>query len=553
MPIARVTVRLVNPGPGRFSLAAQCRRRLSNNAPARDNSPKTFEIPQQVRNTSAQPSQSAQVIPETVKVSQQAEDASSEPSQGAMSARLEQLTEEALESGTTNLDDASFSAELRDRLAARIALANNLQTSHPQAFAEANLRSSAGHGTRDLASAQPWTGNEALADTALRMLNDAHKPLKSSHSSAPEPRIAPQGLVGVRRKPSAGARIASAKERSSQYAQAREAGLSQKERQQLSDEMKARFEPSARELPATLGGLAALANRRIDEAIARGKFKNLPRGKELERDYNASSPFIDTTEYLMNKMIKKQDIVPPWIEKQQELATAVRVFRLRMRNDWKRHAARMIAAVGGSLDEKVQRAHEYALAEQDNLLQPADKEPLQPETLEPISQNAHLSQISLSGQLEPSHSASKSRSSISEDSGAVEQEPTRRPSMRRRLPFRDTAWEATEHSFHKHSIANLNSITRSYNLIAPQLAQKPYFSLERELKACYAEVAPFLPAEIRQRALVVASPYPTTIGVGPPGGLLSNFDKTPAKVHDEDIARKGYGWRQFWRDMTGRV
>lgn len=76
----------------------------------------------------------------------------------------------------------------------------------------------------------------------------------------------------------------------------------------------------------------------------------------MERDYNANSPFLDTTEYFMNKIIQKQEIVPPWIEKQQELVKSATVFRSRIRKDWKRHAARVIASKGGGLQEQVRRA-----------------------------------------------------------------------------------------------------------------------------------------------------------------------------------------------------
>ena len=99
--------------------------------------------------------------------------------------------------------------------------------------------------------------------------------------------------------------------------------------------LKERFTAGARPMPGSVQGLAALANERIEDAIARGQFKNIARGKGLnvERDYNANSPFLDTTEYFMNKIIQKQEIVPPWIEKQQELIKAANVFRARLRVD----------------------------------------------------------------------------------------------------------------------------------------------------------------------------------------------------------------------------
>src|ERR1700709_321668 len=94
--------------------------------------------------------------------------------------------------------------------------------------------------------------------------------------------------------------------------------------------------------------------------------QNIPRGKMVERDTRADNPFIDTTEYIMNKMIQRQDIVPPWIEKQQELVKAANVFRSRLRYDWKRHAARTIASRGGGLQEQMRIADRYAEAERIN-------------------------------------------------------------------------------------------------------------------------------------------------------------------------------------------
>jgi len=89
--------------------------------------------------------------------------------------------------------------------------------------------------------------------------------------------------------------------------------MDEREREKRFQELKDRFSPGARSVvPGTIQGLASLANQKIEDAIARGQFKNLPsRGKKMEPDYNASNPFLDTTEYFLNKMIKKQEIVPP--------------------------------------------------------------------------------------------------------------------------------------------------------------------------------------------------------------------------------------------------
>jgi len=486
----------------------------------------------------------------------------------AMARRLEQMNEEMLESGgrgaLKTVEEAGFGEDLRKQLQDRIAGAS-FRSENAQALAQAQLPTSAGQGTRDVAGAKPWTGTETVEDAALRMLTDAHKPMK----------VKPK-IPGVRGPPtkidtgrpgkaasSTGSRLANARDRTSVYTMMKDSGLSPTEREQMVKEMKARFQPGARDVPATIQGLASLANERIEDAIARGQFKNLPRGKKIERDYNASSPFIDTTEYLMNKIIQKQEIVPPWIEKQQELVSAATKFRARLRSDWKRHAARMIASEGGSLDDQVKRAKEYAEAE-------ARENPSRnKETINAVDSSGHLSQITLAGELKiPSdpRSTPVEEIKIFETTVSTEesQPPSAPPSVSSnphgtspaaappaiRGPFRDPAWEATEHSYHTLTITTLNAQTRSYNLIAPQIAQKPYYSLARELQRCFADVAPLLPSEIAERARRPKARVEVLPRVKTGGGILADLRGGEARrIYDEDLRKKGYGFRQLWRDL----
>jgi hypothetical protein len=316
------------------------------------------------------------------------------------------------------------------------------------------------------------------------------------------------------------------------YEYAKESGLSEQEREKFRQEMKMRFSPGARSGPATVQGLASLANQRIDDAIASGKFKNLPRGQKIEKDHNANSPFIDTTEYLMNKIIQKQEIVPPWIEKQQELVSTATKFRSRLRADWKRHVARVISSRGGGLQRQTWLADEYAFAE--SIQNPPKKKE---EKLNAVDSSGHMSQISLSGQLKVSAPATTTSNPDEEsiveneikimeqsfnDDGTLKSQPDeiikvsteqpeqhieaaqesptppRQPTV---LPFRDPQWEQTERAYLTAAINNLNALARSYNLMAPPIARKPYYYLERELKSCYADVAPQVAAVISERAL----------------------------------------------------
>ncbi|KAL8769279.1 MAG: hypothetical protein Q9209_004661 [Squamulea sp. 1 TL-2023] len=494
-----------------------------------------------------------------------------------MSRRLSEMTEDTVEQGghaaRKAMDEAGFSEGLKRRLEAKI-VDGIFKNDNPAAFAQVNMPSSAGPGTREQAAAQPWTGTEAREDAALRMLNDAYKPLRSS-SKIPQPRSSPVS-VDMRMKKavqrSHGERLANARDRTSIYALSQDPTLSEKEKEETRKVLKERFTSGARPMPASVQGLAALANERIEDAIARGQFKNIPRGKgqNIERDYNASSPFLDTTEYFMNKIIQKQEIVPPWIEKQQELVKEAQNFRGRLRNDWKRHAARVIASKGGPVEAQVRRAEAYAVAE-------AAQNPkrVKIEALNEIDSEGRLSQVTVTESVSAPFEHPDTTITVSEDltfkappidpststppnsntppeivPHIPPSQSTTDPSLPNLPPFRDPAWQSLEHSYHMLAISSLNSLTRSYNLMAPGLAKKPYFSLDRELRNCFADVAPLLPDEIRERARKPEKIRIEIVGHRP-GGVLERLGAGEG-VRVYDSVKPNYGFRQFWRDLWGR-
>ncbi|CRK35898.1 hypothetical protein BN1708_006826 [Verticillium longisporum] len=285
------------------------------------------------------------------------------------------------------------------------------------------------------------------------------------------------------------------------------------EREAFREEMRRRFEPVARAVPATVSGLAALANRRIEEAMgAGGQFRGIARGAGVRGEAATRNPFVDTTQDLMDRMIQRQGIVPPWIEKQQEVVREVAAFRARLRGDWARHAARMIAASGGDVTAQAARAEGFAAAEERfNPRRRKDEDAVAIEGAAPVALSA-------------------------EDVGPI---------------FRDPAWEAAERSYLTLSVETLNSLTRSYNLMAPELAKKPYYSLERELKACYADVAPLLPDMIRDRGL---RPARSLLAEGqgaarPPSMFAQLGGEGHARVYDNQAPK--YGFKEMWRDIWG--
>jgi len=494
-----------------------------------------------------------------------------------MSRRLAEATEDAVleggRAGRKAIEEAGFSEELKQKLLERVQ-AQKFQSENAAAFAEAGLSSRAGRGTRDIAAAPAWTGAESIEDAVLRMLSDAHKPLKPGLRGSGRVNAPAVVDLRVKREPkrSSGQRLANARDKASIYSITRDTQMSEKEREVVRKEFKERFTPGARAMPSSFQGLAALANEKIEDAIARGQFKNIPRGKAIERDARADNPFIDTTEYIMNKMIQRQDIVPPWIEKQQELVRAANVFRGRLRNDWKRHAARTISSRGGNLQEQVKRAERNAESESfynpkkravEQISVPTNltSDPVMvkitqeapslmsadsPAPVVQVTVETKDAEIPITEPLQVPVTASIAEAQPPTDMPPSTPEPaTPRPLP---APFRDAVWEKTELSYLTLAITNLNNLTRSYNLMAPELAKKPYFSLERELKSCYADVAPQLGQAIIERAAKPAKELVEKVGHRP-GGVLERFGGETAKVYDSK--KPLYGFREFWNDLWG--
>lgn len=533
-----------------------------------ENSSKTSESERDIKNTNHDPTFSdpkpteAQNDTKPPLKDEHAPNPEQEKDQRAMTRRLAQATEDALLTGglagRRAVEQAGFDEDLRNRLLAKVASAK-FASEHASSLSEAGLDptghsripTSAGQGTRSIASSQHWTGEESTEDAVLRMLNDAHKPL--SREARGKPKI-PSPVVDMRlkRQPqvSAGRRVASAKEKAQAYVDMEPkdtVGLTAEEREELRREFRERFTPIARAMPNTVSGLAALANERIENAIARGQFKNIPRGKGVERDTRADNPFIDTTEYIMNKMIKRQEIVPPWIEKQQELIKTAESFRKRLRNDWLRHAARTISSRGGSLEDQIRRANEYARAEEihnprrrnvDQISVPTNS------TEDPVMVKVR--------QEAPDVSSSATASSDGQPPTASGEEAAEKqePDISFTKPFRDPSWESAERSFLKLSITNLNAITRSYNLMAPELAKKPYFNLERELNNCFADVAPLVAQMIRDRATRPAEGnIADAMAFKKPDGIMSRFTGEAKGQRVYERKEPQYGFREFWRDL----
>lgn len=368
------------------------------------------------------------------------------------------------------------------------------------------------------------------------MLNDASKPMRVPFKPPqPSPVVPPPSMS--KRSTSSGQRLASARERTNNYAMSHDKNLSQSERDAFRDEVRERFGSGVQSFPVSIQGLNSLANERIEDAMAQGQFKNIARGKgkNVQRDHLADTPYLDTTEYFMNRILKQQDTAPGWIQKQQEMKLEIDRFRTELRVGWRRRAATLISSQGGTLQANIRRAQAYAAAEArlNNFSQSSNKSGTKGEAVD----EGQLTKATSSE--EPQPSTTKPDSSI--DEGPLPELPC----------LRDPEHFAIEREYHQLKIKKLNEIVRSYNLQAPQVSQRPYLDLQRELESCYADVAPTLPKELQIRATqktynpgrtaeAASSVLQSTLGL-----------EHKARVYDEDTS-KGYGFKQLWQDLWGK-
>lgn len=65
--------------------------------------------------------------------------------------------------------------------------------------------------------------------------------------------------------------------------------------------------------------------------------------------------------------------------------------------------------------------------------------------------------------------------------------------------MRDKEWEEKEKAYHEAAIAEINSIVRSYNGVAPFFVRRGYHSREGELERCYATSGSLILAELNLR------------------------------------------------------
>ncbi|KAH8118791.1 hypothetical protein DFH11DRAFT_1686839 [Phellopilus nigrolimitatus] len=239
-----------------------------------------------------------------------------------------------------------------------------------------------------------WTGEEPLRAAVLRMLADAHKPLRGPavRSADEKLRGAPPAVAAP--APGAGwaavpllpaveghkpwlttfrppAHGAPSIRRGAVAVPARAAGAGDAERK-VEREARRRGEAAerlgrarestlnyrlgvgakgaegAQRRPVPLGmkGWASLVEERIEVARAPGGPVQDAEGagQAARAGDGGGNPFIAREEFLMNRIVQRNRAAPPWVELQAELDAAVDTFRVGLRAAWTRRAVRTLAA-----------------------------------------------------------------------------------------------------------------------------------------------------------------------------------------------------------------
>lgn len=192
-----------------------------------------------------------------------------------------------------------------------------------------------------LSDDKPWDGEESVKDAVLRMIVDKYRaPLRvegAARRNLPQPQPYPPHIM-------------------QQFAQDKSPGKKQAERERKNKAMKQNRLMNAKDAaldyslgkkyPTTneegdsnvsrkefisINDIGLLCEEKIREAKAKGEFDNLPgSGKPLQEDYFKNNPYLDQTEYLLNRIVQRNGAAPPWVIMQQEVDTELNSFKLQL-------------------------------------------------------------------------------------------------------------------------------------------------------------------------------------------------------------------------------
>lgn len=272
----------------------------------------------------------------------------------SMKGRLAQLAENARPS-----KEDAFAGKIFDENGLEIVQAMNFEhvkdqnrreddefhRKYPRHIAYSKLPSYASKQDRLNAETVPWTGQEGFEQGVLRMLEDSNKPLTSNGGGQVTP---PKRVPKI----SVSARLSGAREKSLDYTMDKVTGTKAVKKDEEMSATRRRALDSMGTLngPVILSGIQSIADQRIEDARKRGQFDGIKRGVPLDLKHS-SNPMIDDTEYFLNSMLKRQNILPPWIERQTKLGVKTDRLISDMRLSFIRHVVHSVVRKSKRLDD----------------------------------------------------------------------------------------------------------------------------------------------------------------------------------------------------------
>lgn len=214
-------------------------------------------------------------------------------------------------------------------------------------------------GIADTVSKPAWAGSESAADASNRMLLDLLPPAKpvNGHSRLFTPPKDPR------------ARMAAAREGSLDY----KTGITESQNSKPDDNFRELYRerlmgPSmfvnSNSPTATMGLAQTMADVRINATINRqtGKFDSPDmgsvRGKPLDPKHLANAT---DSNYFVNQILNKQEVLPPWIENQQSLDKEIKRFRGDLESIWTKRAMAELDPGSSSMESLRSGAHRLSL------------------------------------------------------------------------------------------------------------------------------------------------------------------------------------------------
>lgn len=316
--------------------------------------------------------------------------------------------------------------------------------------------------SKDIALSRPWTGQETVEDSSLRMILDSVGKPKGPSSVT--------GNIGFTKaqQPTDEPRAVRASKklmRKLEDAQDKVLKFQRDKNQELDDHEQSEFRTLYAEKFTPIGSfekLRSLADQRIEESMKQGGFDDVKHLRGKPSPSVQLNQHIDRTAHHLNNMLVRQNIAPPWIESQGRVNGDVSTFRT--------EAVRMLENDLISYLEKARILH------------------------------ANATWTSAKALID-----------------------SRFGSTQGFLQSRFSKWKASQRSIFETKIKSLNNGLRTYNLQAPLSTQKLYLLPEKEFERVYKSID--VKKLVTERLENLLKQRKASTNVNDNGGSLFTFPK----------------------------